>query len=132
MEGLLYEAEPVRRFAWLPLTEALPDETTILHLRRSPERHQLGQGLFAETKDHLEEQGVRLRERTIVDATIIEEPPSAKSRASERDPGMRQVKEENLYQFGLKPHIGVDAGQRARCGGGPPAVARWRAAGVGR
>ena len=30
MEDLLYEAESVRRFVGLNLTEALPDETTIL------------------------------------------------------------------------------------------------------
>ena len=57
MEDLLYEAESVRRFAGLRLTEALPDETTILHFRHLLERHQLGQGLFEEIKDHLEEQG---------------------------------------------------------------------------
>ena len=41
MEDLLYEAESVRRFAGLRLSEALPDETTILnfrHLTRKPRR----------------------------------------------------------------------------------------------
>ena len=109
MEDLLYEAESVRRFAGLRLTDALPDETTILHFRHLLERHQLGQGLFAEIKDHLEEQGVRLREGTIVDATIIEAPPSTKNRTGERDPEMRQVKKGNQYHFGMKLHIGVDA-----------------------
>ena len=110
MEDLLYEAESVRRFAGLRLTEALPDESTILHFRHLLERHQLGQGLFAEIKDHLEEQGVRLREGTIVDATIIEAPSSTKNRTGERDPEMRQVKKGNQYHFGMKLHIGVDAG----------------------
>ena len=109
MEDLLYEAESVRRFAGLRLTEALPDESTILHFRHLLERHQLGQGLFAEIKDHLEEQGVRLREGTIVDATIIEAPSSTKNRTGERDPEMRQVKKGNQYHFGMKLHIGVDA-----------------------
>ena len=109
MEDLLYEAESVRRFAGLRLTEALPDESTILHFRHLLERHQLGQGLFAEIKDHLEEQGVRLREGTIVDATIIEAPSSTKNRTGERDPEMRQAKKGNQYHFGMKLHIGVDA-----------------------
>ena len=109
MEDLLYEAESVRRFAGLRLTDALPDETTILNFRHLLERHQLGQGLFAEIKDHLEEQGVRLREGTIVDATIIEAPSSTKNRTGERDPEMRQVKKGNQYHFGMKLHIGVDA-----------------------
>ena len=109
MEDLLYEAESVRRFAGLRLTESLPDESTILHFRHLLERHQLGQGLFEEIKGHLEEQGVRLREGTIVDATIIEAPSSTKNRAGERDPEMRQVKKGNQYHFGMKLHIGVDA-----------------------
>ena len=109
MEDLLYEAESARRFAGLRLTEALPDESTILHFRHLLERHQLGQGLFAEIKDHLEEQGVRLREGTIVDATIIEAPSSTKNRTGERDPEMRQAKKGNQYHFGMKLHIGVDA-----------------------
>ena len=109
MEDLLYEAESVRRFAGLRLTEPIPDESTILHFRHLLERHQLGQGLFEEIKGHLEEQGVRLREGTIVDATIIEAPSSTKNRAGERDPEMRQVKKGNQYHFGMKLHIGVDA-----------------------
>ena len=42
MEDLLYEAESVRRFVGLNLSEALPDETTILNFRHLLERHSLG------------------------------------------------------------------------------------------
>ena len=52
---------------------------------------------------------MRLREGTIVDATIIEAPSSTKNRAGQRDPEMRQVKKGNQYHFGMKLHIGVDA-----------------------
>ena len=72
MEDLLYEAESVRRFVGLRLSDPLPDESTLLHFRHLLEEHQLGQGLFAEINAHLEDQGLRLREGTIVDATIIE------------------------------------------------------------
>ena len=109
MEDLLYEAESVRRFAGLRLSEPLPDESTILHFRHLLEGQQLGQGLFEEIKDHLEEQGVRLRQGTIVDATIIEAPSSTKNSTGQRDPEMRQVKKGNQYHFGMKLHIGVDA-----------------------
>ena len=77
--------ESVRRFAGLRLSEPIPDESTILHFRHLLERHELGQGLFEEIKSHLEDQGVRLREGTIVegtidlDATIIEAPSSTKN-----------------------------------------------------
>ena len=106
MEDLLYEAESVRRFVGLNLTEALPDETTILNFRHLLERHQLGKGLLEEINAHLESQGLRLREGTIVDASIIEAPSSTKNRSRERDPEMHQT---NQWHFGMKAHIGVDA-----------------------
>ena len=109
MEDLLYEAGPVRRFAGLRLPEPVPDESIILHFRHLLEQHQLGQGLFAEIKDCLEEQGVRLREGTIVDATIIEAPSSTKNRTGARDPEMHQTRKGNQWHFGMKVHIGVDA-----------------------
>ena len=109
MEDLLYEAESVRRFVGLNLTEALPDETTILNFRHLLERHGLGQGLLEEINAHLESQGLRLREGTIVDASIIEAPSSAKNRSGERDPEMHQTKKGNQWHFGMKAHIGVDA-----------------------
>ena len=109
MEDLLYEAESVRRFAGLRLSEPIPDESTILHFRHLLEEHHLGQGLFAEINEHLASQGLRLRGGTIVDATIIEAPPSTKNRTGQRDPEMRQVKKGNQYHFGMKLHIGVDS-----------------------
>ncbi len=66
--------------------------------------------MFEEINGHLEAQGLRLREGTIVDATIIEAPSSTKNRTGQRDPEMRQVKKGNQYHFGMKLHVGVDAG----------------------
>ena len=109
MEDLLYEAESVRRFIGLSLTEALPDETTILNFRHLLERHELGKGLLEEINAHLESRGLRLREGTIVDASIIEAPSSTKNRSGERDPEMHQTKKGNQWHFGMKAHIGVDA-----------------------
>ena len=54
MEDLLYEAESVRRFVGLSLSEALPDETTILNFRHLLERHELAKALFDEINAHLE------------------------------------------------------------------------------
>ena len=61
MEDLLYESEPVRRFAGLKLSGALPDETTILNFRHLLERHNLGKGLLEKINAHLESQGLKLR-----------------------------------------------------------------------
>ena len=99
----------MRRFVGLKLSGALPDETTILNFRHLLERHSLGEGLLQEINSHLESQGLRLREGTIVDASIIEAPSSTKNRAGERDPAMHQTKKGNQWHFGMKVHIGVDA-----------------------
>ena len=103
----------MRRFVGLKLSGALPDETTILHFRHLLEKHSLGQGLLQEINAHRESQGLRLREGTIVDASIvaeiIESPSSTKNRAGERDPAMHQTKKGNHWHFGMKVHIGVDA-----------------------
>ncbi len=118
MEDLLYESgsesEPVRRFVGLRLSGPLPDETTILNFRHLLEKHNLGQGLLDEINAHLESEGLKLREGTIVegtivDATIIEAPSSTKNRAGERDPEMHQTRKGSQWHFGMKAHIGVDA-----------------------
>ena len=109
MEDLLYEAESVRRFVGLRLSKAIPDESTILHFRHLLENHELGQGLFEEIKGYLAQQGVMLKQGTVVDATIIDAPSSTRNKAKKRDPEMSQVKKGQQYYFGMKLHIGVDA-----------------------
>ena len=109
MEDLLHEVESVRRFVGLPLSSPLPDETTILKFRHLLERHGLGEVLLGEINEHLASRGLRLREGTIVDASLIEAPSSTKNKAGRRDPEMRQTKKGNQWYFGMKAHIGVDA-----------------------
>ena len=46
----------------------------------------------------------------IIDATIIEAPSSTKNSAKSRDPEMKQTKKGNAWHFGMKAHIGGDAG----------------------
>ena len=79
MEDLLYEVESVRRFVGLRLTEALPDETTILNFRHLLEKRGLGEGLFEEINAHLASRGHRLRTGTIVDASIVDEEPAPRT-----------------------------------------------------
>ena len=109
MEDMLYEVESVRRFAGLKLSGPLPDETTILNFRHLLDKNDLGVGLFEEINRHLESQGLRLQEGTIVDASIIAAPSSTKNRGKERDPEMHQTKKGNEWHFGMKVHIGVDS-----------------------
>ena len=109
MEDLLYDSEATRRFCGLTLSEPIPDESTILQFRHRLERHGLGTALFETINAHLARRGLRLSEGTIVDATIIAAPSSTKNRGHTRDPEMHQTKKGNLWHFGMKFHIGVDA-----------------------
>ena len=109
IEDMLYEVESVRRFVGLRLSGPFPDETTILNFLHLVEEHKLGQSLFEEINRHLESQGLRLREGTIVDASIIEAPSSTKNRAGKRDPEMCQPKKGNDSHFGMTVHIRADA-----------------------
>ena len=109
MEDALYDSVAVQRFVGLTARGPRPDETTILHFRHLLERHALGEVLLAEITRHLAAQGLRLREGTIVDATILDAPASTQNRAQQRDPAMHQVKQGNQWYFGMKAHIGVDA-----------------------
>ena len=108
MEDALYEIESMRRFAGLRLSDRLPDESTILRFRHFLERHKLGEVIFDTVSAQLRQQGLMMREGTIVDATIIAAPSSTKNQDGERDPEMHQTKKGNQWHFGMKMHIGVD------------------------
>ena len=108
MEDALYEIESMRRFAGLRLSDNLPDETTTLNFRHFIEQHKFGKRLFDTIQLHLESQGLKLQEGSIVDATIISAPSSTKNQDGERDPEMHQVKKGNEWHFGMKLHVAVD------------------------
>jgi len=110
MEDALYDLESMRRFAGVELIDdAVPDESTILRFRHLLERHQLTQKLFELVRGLLEQKRLLLKSGTIVDATIIDAPPSTKNEAKERDPEMKQGKKNGReWHFGMKVHVGTD------------------------
>ena len=109
MEDALYDSESMRRFAGIELVDdAIPDESTILRFRHLLERHQLTERIFGLVRGLLEEKRLLLKSGTIVDATIIEAPPSTKNEAQARDPEMKQGKKGNSWHFGMKAHVGTD------------------------
>jgi len=62
---------------------------------------------------HLEENGLVLRDRSMVDTTIISSTSSTKNSTGKRDqtvgpPAMHQTRKGNECHFGMKMHIGVD------------------------
>ncbi len=106
-KDMLYGIERVRRLTGISLKK-VPDETTILNFRHLLERHGLGQVLFENIKEHLSEEGLILKEGTIVDASIMEAPTSTKNRKRERDPEMKQTRKGKQWHLGMKLHVGVD------------------------
>ena len=110
IEDAIYDSQAIRRFVGIDLgREAAPDATTLLKFRRLLEDKQLTETIFTTINAHLAAKGLFLRRGTVVDATIIEAPPSTKNEKGERDPEMHQAKKGNEWHFGMKAHIGVDA-----------------------
>jgi IS5 family transposase len=109
MEDALIEVPTMRRFVGINLiSDRILDETTILSFRHLLEKHDLGKQIFETVKDHLREQGMSMKQGTIIDATLIAAPSSTKNKKGDRDPEMHQTKKGNQWYFGMKVHIGVD------------------------
>lgn len=108
MEEALFGNVPIRQFARLTLTTAIPDETKILNFRRRLEQGELAPEMFATVNAHLARRGLMLERGKIVDATIIAAPSSTKNKSGERDPDMHQTKKGNQWHFAMKAHIDAD------------------------
>ena len=111
LEDAVYDSQAMRGFLAITLgNEAVPDATTLLKFRRLLEQNDLCAVLFETINIHLEREGMMMREGTLVDATIINAPSSTKNKRHARDPEMHQTRKGNQWYFGMKAHIGVDAG----------------------
>ena len=101
----------MRKFTGIDfMTEAVPDETTLCNFRHLLEAHGLNKLFFDAINRVMVQTGHMMKGGTIVDATIINAPSSIKNAEKARDPEMRQTKKGNEWKFGMKCHIGVDAG----------------------
>jgi IS5 family transposase len=74
------------------------------------EKHNIAKVFFDAISRALSERGHMMHGGSIVDATIINAPSSTKNEKKERDPEMHQTKKGNEWYFGMKCHVGVDAG----------------------
>jgi transposase, IS5 family len=110
VEEALYDSVAMRRFAGIDLgAEAAPDETTVCKFRHLLERNKLGKTLLKAVNQYLRENGIKIANGTIVDATIIGAPSSTKNKDGERDPEMHQARKGQQWYFGMKAHVGVDS-----------------------
>ena len=66
--------------------------------------------MFEGINKALESAGRIMHGGSIVDATIINAPSSTKNANKGRDPEMKQTMKRKEWKFGIKIHIGVDAG----------------------
>jgi len=111
LEDSIYDSYAMRSFMGINfLTEQVPDATTLLNFRHLLEKHNIGKVFFRAISSTLEKCGYMMRGGTIVDATLISAPSSTKNEKKERDPEMHQTKKGNEWYFGMKCHVGVDAG----------------------
>jgi transposase, IS5 family len=111
IEEAIYDSYAMRSFMRINfLDEQAPDATTLLKFRRILEKNHIQERLFKEVAGMLEANGLIMHGGTIVDATIIEAPSSTKNASGSRDPEMCQTKKGNQWHFGMKAHVGVDAG----------------------
>jgi IS5 family transposase len=110
-EEEIYDSHAMKAFVKIDfLEEDVPDATTLLSFRHLLERHKLQQKLFERINEILEEAGMMWRGGSIIDAAIIDAQTSTKNTSKSREPEMRQTKKGNEWYFGMKAHIGVDAG----------------------
>lgn len=129
MEEALKDRLSFRRFVGLPLSEAIPDHSTLWRFRQA-----LGEKLcaqvFMEIGRQIEGAGFVLKQGTLIDASLVpaavnppkrpEGPlppdeagrPGSKLVRSELDPDAAWTKKEGKYYFGYKLHVAMDEGSR--------------------
>ncbi|OQC07511.1 MAG: hypothetical protein BWX79_01867 [Alphaproteobacteria bacterium ADurb.Bin100] len=92
-EEALYGGSSLHRFVGIDLgREPMPDGTTLLKSCRLLNEHKLGEARFAKIGQELQARSSKVNTGTIVDATIIDAPSSAKNADKARDPEMHQIR----------------------------------------
>ena len=110
-EDAIYDSYAMRKFTGIDfMTEDVPDETTLCKFRHLLEKNGLNKLFFDAINRVMVATGHMMKGGTIVDATILNAPSSTKNEEKARDPEMHQTKKGNEWRFGMKCHIGVDAG----------------------
>ena len=85
-EEALHDSRALRQFASIDLaSELAPDETTICKFRHLMERYNSDCELFRLVNACLKENGLKLNQGMIMDATIIDAPRSTRNKTRQRD-----------------------------------------------
>jgi IS5 family transposase len=111
MEEALLDRLSFRRFVGLGLTDANVDHATIAVFRGRLRQHGLMSVLFETVVNHLERQGLIVKEGTLVDATIIEA-PRGRTREDKlgdsKDRAATYTKKHGRTYHGYKGHVATD------------------------
>ncbi len=107
-EETVKDAAAMRGFLGLGWQDPVPDATTLCKFWHLWEAHALGQAIFAERNAYRKAQGYRLREGTLVDATLMAAPSPTQNRSRTRDPKMKSTRKGQPWHFGMKVPIGTD------------------------
>lgn len=110
LEEQLRDRISFRRFVGLTMTEATPDETSMVVFRRRLREAGHERTLFDAVQKHLEKQGIVLNSGTLVDATIVEAPRGRKrdDGTSTRDEEASYTKKNDRTYHGYKGHVATD------------------------
>lgn len=110
-EDAIYDSYVMRKFTGIDfMKESVPDETTLCKFCHLLEANGLNKLFFEAINRVMVQSGHMMKGGTIVDVTIIDAPYSTKNAEKTRDPEMHQTRKGNVWRFGMKCHVGVDAG----------------------
>ena len=110
-EDAVYDSYAMRKFTGIDfMKESVPDETTLCKFRHLLEVNGLNELFFEAINRVMVQSGHMMKGGTIVDATIIDAPSSAKNAEKARDPEMHQTRKGNVWCFSMKRHVDVGAG----------------------
>src|SRR5919199_1891505 len=114
LEAAVDDRLSFRRFAGIPLSESVPDHSSVWRFREQLARRGLAAKLLVEVNRQLDAKGLILRRGTLIDATILEaavRPPAGDAgEVSPRDPQAGWTKKNGKSRFGYKAHVAVDEG----------------------
>jgi IS5 family transposase len=128
LEEALKDRLSFRRFIGLPLSDAIPDHSTLWRLREALGKR--SEAVFAQIVRQIEASGFLLKEGTLIDASLVPSAvnppkppggdlppdpdgrPASKLVKSEHDPDAAWTRKDGGYAFGYKLHVAMDRGSR--------------------
>ena len=129
LEEALKDRLSFRRFVGLPLTESIPDHSSLWRFREAMGA-ELSERVFVEIGRQIERSGFVLKQGTLIDASLVpaavnapkrpdktpppddDGKPASKLVKSEHDPDAEWTKKEGKYYFGYKLHAAMDKTSR--------------------